>query len=238
MKYYGNEKLFYKHLYKLFFRKKIKFCGVSNHTTSYYQKYSREKIYTIYNGLSSTNIQNIKYQYSIGFIGVMDSHKGWKYLYDAYNYLTDDLKDKVTFKFYGNILKEDCNNFKNDNNHLLYSGYSTDINLELRKLDAIVLPSISEGLPMSLLEAMRLSKPILATKVGGIPEMLYDGINGFIIERNPQNIATKIEKLYSNIDDYKKMAKNSYYIFNGKFQIEKIAKEYYNLYLMENKKGD
>ncbi|MDR2720219.1 MAG: glycosyltransferase family 4 protein [Nitrososphaerota archaeon] len=65
--------------------------------------------------------------------------------------------------------------------------------------DIFVLPSISEGFPVVLLEAMACGKPIVATKVGGIPEILTDGYNGLLVEpRNADELASSIIKLLSD----------------------------------------
>lgn len=62
-----------------------------------------------------------------------------------------------------------------------------------------VLPSLSEGLPLVVLEAFAAGLPVIATRVGGIPEILEDGKNGFLVEpRNPEEIAKNISLLLSN----------------------------------------
>lgn len=66
---------------------------------------------------------------------------------------------------------------------VLFEGWvSGDKKIELlNKVDAYILPSYHEGLPISILEAMSYSLPIISTNVGGIPEILKNGENGFII---------------------------------------------------------
>jgi glycosyltransferase involved in cell wall biosynthesis len=69
-----------------------------------------------------------------------------------------------------------------------------------------ILPSYTEGLPMTLLEAMASGLPVVSTKVGAIPEIIEDGINGFLV--NPGNVsdlAFKIEILINNSHLRKKM---------------------------------
>jgi glycosyltransferase involved in cell wall biosynthesis len=58
---------------------------------------------------------------------------------------------------------------------------AADIQRELGVAEVFVLPSHNEGLPMSLLEAMACGLPVVSTRVGGIPELVTDGVNGLLI---------------------------------------------------------
>jgi len=63
----------------------------------------------------------------------------------------------------------------------LFTGHRTDVHDLLSALDVFVLPSLSEGIPMALLEAMALGTPVVVTAVGGIPEVVKQGVNGLLV---------------------------------------------------------
>ena len=80
-------------------------------------------------------------------------------------------------------------------------GFRPDVPALLRAADVFVLPSLSEGLSLALLEAMAASKPVVASKVGGNPEVVADGRNGFLVPAaDPDALADRIVRLLGNAD--------------------------------------
>jgi glycosyltransferase involved in cell wall biosynthesis len=80
--------------------------------------------------------------------------------------------------------------------HVVLAGFRTDV-LSLHKaFDVFVMSSITEGLGTSLIDAMACGKPVVATKVGGIPEVVVDGETGFLVEpRDHEGMARAIAAL-------------------------------------------
>jgi glycosyltransferase involved in cell wall biosynthesis len=90
----------------------------------------------------------------------------------------------------------------------------------------LVLPSLSEGLPRVLLEAQALSKPLIASEVGGIPELIEDGQTGFLFEvGNSNELAEKLKILIKNRDLAIKI---------GRIGKNFVAKNFSNEKYMEN----
>jgi L-malate glycosyltransferase len=82
---------------------------------------------------------------------------------------------------------------------VLFLGHRNDVPSILASCDIFVLPSWSEGLPNSVLEAMAAGLPIVATRVGGVPEIIEDGLSGLLVTpKDPHALATAILKLLTN----------------------------------------
>ncbi|UCD15410.1 MAG: glycosyltransferase [Candidatus Omnitrophota bacterium] len=78
-----------------------------------------------------------------------------------------------------------------------------DIPKYMVNADVFILPSLSEGFPMVILEAFASGLPIIATKVGGISEIIKEGVNGFLVKpRDPEAIAERV--IYLLQDDHLK----------------------------------
>ena len=80
---------------------------------------------------------------------------------------------------------------------VIFLGYRTDIPEVLKTLDVFVLPSIAEGLPGALLEAMATGIPVIASRVGGVPEILNDPSLGIMVSpSSTDELASAMECLY------------------------------------------
>jgi glycosyltransferase involved in cell wall biosynthesis len=66
--------------------------------------------------------------------------------------------------------------------NVVFLGHREDTDELLKALDIFVLPSLNEGIPMALLEAMAASRAVVASRVGGIPEIVEDGVEGILVE--------------------------------------------------------
>jgi glycosyltransferase involved in cell wall biosynthesis len=80
--------------------------------------------------------------------------------------------------------------------HVLLPGFRPDVLSLLKTFDLFVMPSITEGLGTSLLDAMACERPIVASRVGGIPEVVVDGVTGLLVPpRDADSLAEALVRL-------------------------------------------
>ncbi len=81
----------------------------------------------------------------------------------------------------------------------VFTGFRNDVRRLLQAFDVSVLSTHQEGLPLVLLEAMAESKPLVATAVDGVPELVSDGVNGFLVAHgDAEALAARVLELMKN----------------------------------------
>mgnify|MGYP002623311828 CR=1 FL=1 len=92
-----------------------------------------------------------------------------------------------------------------------WTGFTSDVNAELRRLDLFVLPSLfGEGLPMVVLEAMAVGLPVIGTRVEGVPEAVRDGEEGLLVKPGcPVELAGAISRFVSGEVSWRSLGANA-----------------------------
>ncbi len=115
--------------------------------------------------------------------------------------------------------------------HVSFSGMRHDVPELLRQLDIFVLSSTTEGISLTLLEAMASKLPIVATDVGGNPEVVIDGETGYIVPpQNPAAMANKLLLLINDVNLRRQMGKKGRERVVAQFSIKETAQKYEDLY--------
>jgi len=121
----------------------------------------------------------------------------------------------------------------NLNSYITFTGEVNDVLPFIKGFDIFLNASSFEGLPNAILEAMLMGKPIIATRVGGIPELIKDGENGVLINPcHPEEIVNAIEILINNEKMRRKIAQNNLEKiknFSVSKMVSQIEKLYFNL---------
>ena len=132
-----------------------------------------------------------KTKLNIVFIGSLNYEKGLDYLVEAFGILRKERPESVLYMIgdstlaahgdYGERLAKDIER-RGLKDSIVFTGWRADAQAILALMDIFVLPSLGEGVPKSVMEAMALGKPVVATTVGGIPELVRPGETGFLVE--------------------------------------------------------
>jgi glycosyltransferase involved in cell wall biosynthesis len=209
------------------------------------------KMTTIYNGIDistfdlirktkSHNLhKNSDSYFTIGYIGRIDPEKGLVELVKSIGILRKS-NAKIKLVIIGDIGRR-AEPFYRDlvllcqelgiENYVEFKGYKENIIDDIFGFDLLVLPSYREGFGRTLIEAMAAGIPVIGTDVGGIPEIIDNGKNGFIVPpKDPQAIADAIQILLNDEDLQLKMGENGLNKVREKFTAEKIMQAIIDLY--------
>jgi glycosyltransferase involved in cell wall biosynthesis len=116
--------------------------------------------------------------------------------------------------------------------NVIFPGYMNNACNVLKHFDIFVMSSITEGMPITLLEAMRAGMPIVATAVGGIPEALEGGKSGILVPPGSHiDMARSIVELHENIKLKQELSEKSKFRFLEEFTVEKMEEKYRSVYL-------
>lgn len=155
------------------------------------------------------------------FIGRLADKKGIIYLIDALPYIISKSPDTVLIICGNGPLRDECKKLVmriGMGDFVKFTGYISDKEKidYLSMVDLLIVPSIvtpdgdTEGLPVVILEGLSMGKPIIASNVGGIKDVIKNGINGFLVEqKNALMIAEKVSELISNKDLMLQFSKSS-----------------------------
>ena len=161
-----------------------------------------------------------------GYIGGLEERKGVRELIDAISILNSEGR-KIEYIIGGVGIFE--NMIKSiPHNNVEFRGFIPEYELPgvLNKLKLLVLPSYTEGVPNIILEAMACGTPVLATPVGGIPDLIKDEKTGFIMENNsPECIAMNIIRAFQ-YPDLEGITKNAMKVIEEEFTYEAAVKRY------------
>lgn len=114
---------------------------------------------------------------------------------------------------------------------VVFTGMRTDVPRLVAALDLFVMPSRWEGLPIALLEAMATSRAVLCTRVGGIPDVVVDGINGMLVEPGEvEALRAGIESLLADPSRAAEMGRRARVTVVDRFDITRTAAAYNELH--------
>jgi glycosyltransferase involved in cell wall biosynthesis len=138
----------------------------------------------------------------VGYLGRLSIEKGLVYLLDAFSSIVDRGIDAMLFvvgEGPERTMLEGLVESRGLEDSVCFAGFQADTQPWLAAFDCFVLPSLTEGTPLALLEAMSLRVPVIATSVGGVPGVVQDGVSGFLVlPASSSEIMNKLEALIAD----------------------------------------
>lgn len=216
---------------------------VKKNLTEYFE-IPKKQICIIHNAVKpfDGNIVPIKVLYQehtkgnvlIGNIGRLSEQKGMSYFIEAAE-ITAKTHPEARFIIVGEgEEKEQLHaqvKAKGLQDKVLFLGYRNDIQNVMSQLDFVVLSSLWEGLPLTPIEAYSVGKTVIGTAVDGTPEIIRDGVDGYLVEqRNPVQLAEKMNELIENPETRKNMGIQAMKRYRNEFSFEKLSERYIAFY--------
>jgi glycosyltransferase involved in cell wall biosynthesis len=111
------------------------------------------------------------------------------------------------------------------------SGERADVPAILRRLDCFVLPSVAEGISNTILEAMATGLPVVATRVGGNPELLEDGLTGSLVPpSDPESLAKAMLGYFLDSAAARRHGRAARQTVLRRFSLDRMVADYAQLY--------
>jgi len=111
-----------------------------------------------------------------------------------------------------------------------FLGIQSNVYSFLNESDMFILTSKYEGIPLTLVEAMGTGLPVISTKVGGVPDMIEDGVSGLLVDVDENSIVKALENVYDNKDLREKIGLGALKA-SVDFSSDIMAKKYLSIYV-------
>jgi glycosyltransferase involved in cell wall biosynthesis len=173
----------------------------------------------------------------IGNVARLETRKGHKFIIDAFKNVVEKQKDyraKLLIIGEGNK-REYLENYVRELNledKIIFTGYREDVEELMALMDIFVLTSLREGLPRVLVQAAAIGMPSIAFNVDGVPEIIKDDYNGFLVEPgNIEQLTNQIKKYINNRELISLHGKKGKEFIGNKWSIEGMVDRIDKIYL-------
>lgn len=175
-----------------------------------------------------------KDKYVFGFLGRLLKLKGADLMIDAFNEIKDKAKDSILL-IVGDgeersHLEEQVKKY-NIEDRVIFAGYQKNAYDYMNTFDTFILPSVREGLPIAVLEAMAMKKPVISTPVAGLRKLIKPDYNGIVLkERNKEELSNAMIKLYTDKELYSNISENAYKYLKENYDIKNYVEKLQQIY--------
>ena len=165
----------------------------------------------------------------VGNVAALVPHKGQRYLVDAAHLAVQEIPDARFVILGDGELREHLEKQVREHHlekHVLLPGFRTDVLGCIKGFDLFAMSSVTEGLGTSLLDAMACGRPLVATRAGGIPEIVEEGVNGLLVPpRDARALAEAIVRALKDPDLRQRMGKAGFDRVRSRFTVDRMVAE-------------
>jgi glycosyltransferase involved in cell wall biosynthesis len=165
----------------------------------------------------------------VGNVAALVPHKGQRYLVDAAHLVVREIPDARFIILGDGELREHLEKQVREHHlekHVLLPGFRTDVLGCIKGFDLFVMSSVTEGLGTSVLDAMACRRPIVATRTGGIPEIVEDGVNGLLTApRDAASLAAAIVRALNDEGLRQRMGEAGFARVRERFTVERMVEQ-------------
>ena len=207
--------------------------GISDKITELAKNYYKTpNIETIYNGIKLIDPPQCDPLYDFVCVARFFPVKNHLFLINVFKEFVDKHSNCKLVLVGGGPLLDECRKLVKElhlDSNILFTGPIDKVYDYLAKSTAFILPSLYEGNPISILEAMNCGLPIIASNVGGVSDVVTSGENGFLFEKNnKEELLFCLNQLYNN-DEIKRLFKKNNVLKIKRYNIEYCCKQYLSL---------
>lgn len=170
----------------------------------------------------------------VGNVAALVPHKGQRHLIEAVHLVVREIPDARCVILGEGELREPLERQVRDyhlEKHVLLAGFRTDVLGCMKAFDLFVMSSVTEGLGTSVLDAMACGRAVVATRAGGIPEMVEDGVNGLLVPvRDHAAMADAIVRLLKDAPLRKRLGEAGLARVRARFTVERMVAETVSVY--------
>jgi glycosyltransferase involved in cell wall biosynthesis len=202
------------------------------------------KLMLIHNGIAVQEVKESTFRTEVGIpdnalvignVGNLYPVKGQRYLIEAFSQLTESYPESYLVLVGRGSERRTLQTIGEElgipPKRLIFTGFRRDVSNIIGSFDIYVQPSLSEGLPLSLLEAMSIGIPVIATDVGGVAEIIGNDERGMLVPPySPGELLSCLNKVARHMFEFNQKAQTTKQFVRDKFSLDSMSLRYIELY--------
>ena len=193
-----------------------------------------KKSFYVYNGINTKSFEPMAIPDKVKLIcvGTLNSRKNQIGILNAIAKLSVQDQQQIEVTFVGggedrSLLEAKSQTIKTN---VTFTGTTSEVDKYLNQGNLFCLYSKAEGLPISIIEAMRAGLPVIGSRIAGIPELIIDGETGFVVDLDDTLLSDRLHYIINHKELLPKMGEASFRLFEKQFTIRAMVEKYSKVY--------